>query len=295
MDYEEDDSLYHECVAEATVFNQPLYSRDLGDKRVSYHVVNARELIPHVASWIFNRLESAEHTNQIVKDLMAKDVSAAHLMGSIQIVRDGKNSFHVINGQHRISALRQIIKNDIDMKFDMPLMVEVYTMNNIDLEQIVEDKETSDTINSLMTLANTSKPFEPINDHTSYCRKLVAKLEKEYPDCIVRKTEGTVHKPRILARSLYEMFMKDMPSYIISVVDVNGMAKRIQTLNSKLVGCDVMEIFNRPRHRVSEDKIKRWEKALSKKFMLNIDGNYTPEKWMKIVTSSDYPEIIRQI
>lgn len=98
------------------VFAKPLSIQTWGkDTQVSYHFLSIRDVAPHLSFWCFNRKMDDDHKNTIKTDLLANE--NPHLMGSIQIVRDKSMKCRVLNGQHRLAAIQEIIKDDFNMEF----------------------------------------------------------------------------------------------------------------------------------------------------------------------------------
>lgn len=119
------DDMYDDEDIICDVFKHPVATEQWGQIRVSHYFANTREIIPYMDIWKFNRKVNEEHKNKIKTALLSQ--TTPHLMGTIQVVRDRSGRCRVLNGQHRLIAAREVISEDIDMKFQMKMMITIYT------------------------------------------------------------------------------------------------------------------------------------------------------------------------
>ena len=151
------------------IFNKPLAFQQWGtDTVVSYHFLSVRDVAPHLSSWCFNRKLDSSHKDGIKVAL--SNVESPHLMGAIQVIRDRNMKTRILNGQHRIKAIQELIMEDLEMHFQMRIMFEVY---DIDIDDI-DDLDSSHTlIEKMFKIANNSLNMAPEQDHDLYCKRLV--------------------------------------------------------------------------------------------------------------------------
>ena len=153
------------------VFQKPLCVQQWGENIVvSYYFLSIRDVAPHLSSWCFNRKMADQHKNNIKKDLLSQ--ANPHLLGSIQVIRDKKLNCRIINGQHRLSVIQEIIKEDIDFNFQMNLMFEVYDCNIEDIDDL-SDVEMHKNIEAIFKIANNSLNMKPEQDHDILCKHIV--------------------------------------------------------------------------------------------------------------------------
>lgn len=259
------------------LFQEPLHSHPWNTCTVSYHCVKARSVAAYLSSWCFNRRMSESHMSDIKNDLVTQ--RAPHLMGAIQLVRDQSKNVRVINGQHRLKAIEEIMRSDLDMSFDMPLFFEIYDVPIVSIEDIESDTRI---VEDLFRRANNSLNYTPEDDHELFCRKVVKAMQQDptLQKGIVDKTNGRVLRPRILAKDLYELVKEHMPRDHGSLNDVIQSIKRINVDISMMPN---VRLFG--RHTPADTKIKQRTKATEIGFFLNLDSKYTPDVWLASLAS----------
>lgn len=235
---------------------------------VDYYSVKIREVIPYLSSWSFNRQVNESHKDTIKNDLILQQ--NPHLMGTIKIARDNERNCRVIDGQHRLIALREFINDDIDMKYNFEILFEVYTLNIEDINN--PTSEEFDELEKLFCIANKSLNFEAKDNPDKFCREVTTSLSKTY-DSI--KNSDRVYRPSISQKYLYECLKNYLPKkYYESKVDeiVNLIKKKNNEL-SLILPANLFKNFEKSR--------KHYEKAKEKGFYLNLaDSYYEPEKWI---------------
>lgn len=88
-----------------------LYSN--GNK--SLFSTDARSFVRKVKTWVFNRSLNEEHVKALKKEILKSETP--DLMGTFKLVVSN-NNLRIIDGQHRLVALSEIIESD-DRKFNM--------------------------------------------------------------------------------------------------------------------------------------------------------------------------------
>lgn len=258
-------------------FNKPIAIQKWGDDVVvSYHFLSIRDVAQYLSSWCFNRKLEEAHKDAIKAELFKND--NPHLMGTVQLVRDKKLNCRILNGQHRIKAIQEIIKEDIDMKFQMNVMFEVYDVNIEDIDDLGSSHQLVET---MFKIANNSLNIKPEQDHDLLCKKIVVAMMNDnvLKKGIVDKTNGTVHKPRILAKHLFESFKSFLqPNITLSVPEI---LIRIKQINVDISTMPFVKLFG--RQTPAQQKIKQFEKAKEIGFFLNLNGKMSPDVWMDMI------------
>lgn len=264
---------------EAHVFGTPLAVQTWGEFCATYHFKSVRDVAPYLSSWCFNRTLNAEHKDKIKHELLR--MGTPHLMGTIQVVRDKKGNCRVVNGQHRIKAVEEIIRDDINMNFHMHMMFEVYDIPIDDLDNIEEAHH--DDIEKIFLTANASLLFRAEEDHELFCKHLVKAMMQDplLKKGLVDKTTGTVHRPRILVKDLYEQFKARLPHD--HGMTVEAMIARIKQINVQLSTMPNLKLFGRTHP--AESKLRQRERAKEIGFYLNLNGRYPPEIWILMIPS----------
>lgn len=259
------------------IFNKPLEVQQWGENMiVSYHFKSIRDVGAYLSTWCFNRKLDKDHKNKIKKALLASP--HPHLLGTIQLIRDKQKKCKVINGQHRIASIQEIIDEDIDMKFDMKVMFEVYDINIDDLDDI----DNNSTIEDIFKIANNSLNFKPIDDHDILCQQIVIHMLKDdtLKKGIVDKAEGRVNKPRISTKELYEQFKEHLKSSNLTLT-IPEIIIKIKKINLEISKVEHLKLFG--RNNPSEKKLRQLAKARELGFYLNMECKMSIDKSIGII------------
>jgi hypothetical protein len=228
-------------------------------------ICDARELVENVETWAFNRKLNIEHVDNIYNDL--KDMKIPHFMGSIKILSDSKGHFRLVDGQHRLQSIRKMLDNDIEHKWNMDILVEIYS---------VDDLNGQDAINFYQKAnknLNVTIEDQPEINIMSIINGICA--EPLFKCCIVDKDK--VNRPRISKKNLYEQFKKYYtPSSILTIEEI---VDKVKHINTQISMKNNILLFG------SEDnaKIIQKERAKKIKFYLNMDCDYDPSVWIPYI------------
>jgi hypothetical protein len=248
------------------IFINPIESQH----HISYYFIECRKIGRYLSSWCFNRKIDIEHKEKIKKDL--KNQKNYHLMGTIQLIRDLKKQIRVVNGQHRLKAIEEILIDDIDNKFTMKIMFELYDLSIIDLCD-PSDKE-QELIEEVFETANKSLAMKFDNNHHDiFCKEIMKKLCK---DNVLKNgivdTDGKVYKSRISKKEFFEKIKEYLNCNL--GLSSDQIIIRMKQINSQIKMMDNITLFGR-------DKPSQGF-AHEHGFYLNIDDYYAcPEKWLK--------------
>lgn len=259
----------------ATLFKTPLFTF-VWEKgcTISLYVENVRTVAPYLNIWSYNRKLNKEHKDKIKEALVDRH---PYFLGSIQVVRDRSNNMRVINGQHRLKAIEEKIIVDIDMEFNMDIIFEVIDIPLEDMDNIEED---TSVIDELFKKANISLNMVPEDDKDIFCKKLVNAMVEDnlLKKGIKDKTTGSVYRPRIVKKDLYEAFKEYIPDDHLTI---ENCIKRIKEINNGISRMSDKDLFG--RINPSESKLKQRERAIKIGFYLNIDSTMKPETWIKLL------------
>lgn len=253
-------------------FTDPIATQKWNDHTVSYYFKSIRDVAPYLSTWRFNRKINEDHKNTLKAALIA--TPHPHLMGTIQVMRDKKGNCRVMNGQHRIVATLEILEADINMEFNMNIMFEVYDTSINDLNDYADHEDAE----QLFKIANTSLALEPEDEHDVFCRKLVNAMgqDKVLSKGLVDKTVGTVHRPRIVTKTMFELFKQHLPSN--HGMEISDIINKMKQINVQFSLMPNVELFG--RHQPADAKQKQRAKAHQIGFFLNLDCKYTPADWI---------------
>lgn len=234
------------------------------------YVCDARTLFRLVDNWSFNRCVRNHHVQSIYKDL--KNMCHPHLLGSIKIVRNPEKEHRIIDGQHRLLAIRQILEEDEAMTWNMDVVVEMYDVDDIQYGNQVFD---------LYIKANKNMNMDPEDSLDMEIITIVNALcqDKILSAGIVDKQDGSVYRPRISKKDLYEQFKNHYkPS---EKMKTEHIVHKIKEINRKLGLMSHRNMFGeRSVQRVSHQK----KKADDLKFFLNMaESKYPPKIWIPFI------------
>lgn len=284
VDYEDDhSSVYEDAMTESDIgeiFSRPVATQKWKNRIVSYYHEDARHAVANITSWSFNRTLNLAHKDSIKKAIKKNSITP-HLMGTIQVVRDKKKQIRVINGQHRLKAIEEIFKDDVDMKYSFKIMFEVYDLEISDLEDVTEDQKDIDT---LFKTANHTLNFELKDDINILCRDIVRFAKK---DPILgagiddTKPDGKkVHRPKILMKDLYEVLKSGYPNGGWNM-DAHDIVTRIKEINNHISNMSNDQIFGVQTKTERNKVLSQLKRARDSNFFLNLKSKYTPDVWVK--------------
>lgn len=198
-------------------------------------------------------------------------------MGTIQLVRDTNKITRVINGQHRVKALQELIADDLDMTFDMTVMFEVYHVD-VDLEDF---EACQDCIESLFSIANNNLNVKVDDDRDIFCKKVTKAIMSDplFKKAFVDKSDGRVHKPKCLARDLYEALKAHLPATVVH--DSSHVIKRLKEINKNYQMMSITALFGRVSP--AANKMKHYRKAQEIGVFMNLDSKYPLNESIKLI------------
>lgn len=256
---------------EDEVCRMPFVSRTVfTDTLFELFVYDVRTLFPLVDNWSFNRSVRQHHVQSIYEDL--KGMRTPHLLGSIKVVRNPDGDHRIIDGQHRLLAIRKILEEDETMLWNMDVIVELYHVDNIDCGNEVFDLYMK--ANRNMNVTNEDALDVAIID-------IVHALSRDtiLSAGIVDKQDGSVYRPRISKKDLYEQFkLHYKPA---EHIPVDRVVVRVNEINRKLGLLSLRHLFG---ERCGDRAKVQRKKAEEYRFFLNMrDSKYPPPIWIPLI------------
>jgi hypothetical protein len=198
-------------------------------------------------------------------------------MSSIQVVRDKTKKCKIINGQHRLKAIEEILKSDVEMTFNMNVMFEVY---DIDIDDI-DDIDSNIEIEALFTTANNSLNFKPNDDQEIFCKKIIIAMSNDtvLSRGLIDKSTGRVNKPKISIKELFEAFKENFQNS--NKFTIEEIIAKIKKINNSILMMDYVTLYG--RKNPAENKLHQRVKAVVLGFFLNLNSKYTPDVWIKMI------------
>lgn len=227
-----------------------------------FHVHDA---ISKLDVWSFNRKLNQEHVDNIYYGLCKQ--KQPHLIGTFKVIKDASNEMKVIDGQHRLHALRQFVEAKPNVEFT--IFVEIYNVSCLN-DPVVFD---------LFKMANTNLNINVEDDLNVFVADLVNKLAEDpvLSKGIIDRNEGRVLRPRISKKELYEVLKTNLKiQHLNQPVDV--LVTKIKDMNYHISRMSYLQLFS--RREPCQKKINMKCNADRYSFYLNIEGNYSIEKWI---------------
>jgi hypothetical protein len=224
-----------------------------------------QDIISSLDVWSFNRELNQEHVDNIFTGLCCQQ--QPHLIGTFKVVRDEYNDMKVIDGQHRLQALKKF--GEIHKDKHISIFVEMYNVTTLN-DPVVFD---------LFKLANTNLNINVEDNLNVFVAELVNKLAEDQvlSKGIIDKNDGRVNRPRISKKELYEVLKKNLKIHHLNQ-PIDVLVKKIKDMNYHISRMSYLQLFS--RREPCQKKINMKCNAERYSFYLNIEGNYSIEKWI---------------
>jgi hypothetical protein len=248
-----------------TIFNQPIYD---GLTTLHVYATNARSILPLIDNWAFNRKLNEQHVNNIVNDL--KSQQTPHLMGTIKTIREPNTMMRIVDGQHRYTAVKRILEEDVNMVWNINLIVEEYTVDDISGDVAINIYKNANK--------NLNVRVEDLPDIR--VMEFVNLLAKKFPSGIIDKNVGGVRRPRITKKDLYNQCQNPaFIDYIVRAHSKDDVVHKVMRFNARLSTMSIKELFG--RDNPAKSKLIHYNKAREIGFYLNLDSKFTVLDWLK--------------
>lgn len=183
---------------------------------IEYYICSIRDLCNNIPIWAYNRKLNHEHIAQLEKDII-KD---KHFIGSVKIMKDNDDKYCIFDGQHRINAIKNIMKTN--SKFDMDVLVELYKVDNMNSNEAI----------LLFKRANNVKNVEFSDTPNELVCQIINKLILEYPGMIIDVANKRINRPRIDKQVLYQKLLEVITN-TANDTTANTVVENIIQINNK--------------------------------------------------------------
>ena len=184
------------------------------DENVRLYMSPVRSII-HVKEWAEQRPLNEEHIRNLVKSLSNKK----DIVGSFKIIIDIENRTRIIDGNHRVNALRRIMKKD--NLFNMNALIELRKVRSIDSEEAI----------ALFKDANNVLNVSPDDMPNVIAYNVVHKLIKEFSGMIRDCKDKRINRPYIDKKILYNKLKNLLQD---SEITESKLLRNIRKINSDL-------------------------------------------------------------
>jgi len=161
---------------------------------MQYGHMDIRDGLISARPWGGQRELNLEHVNNLVNGIL----KSGCIYGTIQLQQDLSGRIRVMDGQHRIAAIKKIfMRDDVPDDITYLVLIVVYQTDDID------STKSANYFNDI----NTNLTLSPFNISNIKVQKIVEKLVSKWPEFIVDVSEGsTVYRPRFNKKDITSIF-----------------------------------------------------------------------------------------
>ena len=184
------------------------------NKLFKIYQTSSREFVNNIKMWACQRDLNALH----VKNLEQSILDRGYLLGTFKVIRDKNLDIRLIDGQHRVAALQNIM--DTNAKFDCDSIIELYEVDSFENEESIK----------LFFDANNTLNINGTDTTNSNLQRVLQHFVNEYPGIFVDVKEGKrCNRPRINKR----IFVTKLKQLILEY-DQETIIKTISEYNKKM-------------------------------------------------------------
>ena len=237
-----EDEAQPECKGERYLLGE-IYYQD-GERIQSR--VSARLFVSNIQNFTFNRTLLPTH----VKSLAGKILERGRVLDTISLARDSDDNLRILNGQHRVAALKQLLSENPSQ--DYVLYLATYTVPRLN------SRETIDLFLSLNCNMNLAE-----NPVLGNIHQIVVRLQSKFPKAIIDHQptrDGRVprcHRPRVDTRRLKERLEVNLLNHFTGAIDADRFTDLILKKNANYGTRPILDLFGNRR----DTSQKRFKKA----------------------------------
>lgn len=252
--------------------NYHLYNKIDENENSCLYKIDFRTLISNIGHWSYNRPLKKEIINIFYENITKNNIS--WILSAIK--EKDKDNIYLIDGQHRLEAIKKIIQEDDGMKINKYVYVNIYYVDNID--------EDFDYINELFIKINSNTPLEKIDFPSSFTAKLIKEIIK---DPVLSKGISTnpkthsAHQPYIHKKTLNEIL--NISHSIIKDIDINIIINNLKFANNRLSIMSFDKIYFNA-NKTESDK-NNWNKAKEIGFFFGLKNCNLKYKLINIINN----------
>jgi hypothetical protein len=184
------------------------------NKLFKIYQTSSREFVNNIKMWACQRDLNTLH----VKNLAQSILDRGYLLGTFKVIRDKNFDIRLIDGQHRVAALQNIMNDNA--KFDCDSIIELYEVDSFENEESIK----------LFFDANNTLNINGKDTTNSNLQRVLHHFVNEYPGIIIDVKEGKrCNRPRINKR----IFVTKLKQLILDY-DEETIIKTITEYNKKM-------------------------------------------------------------
>lgn len=220
---------------------------------VKYYIADTKRFIPNVVPWQYNRPLNQEHVYEL-KELIIQNIT---MEGNIDVLECG-GELCVVNGQHRIEAMKSITEND--STFNSEITVYVHPVDSFE----------SDKANDIFNATNNIKNVEMRDRPQKKLQNICSKLKKNYPGIVTNNKSGKANLHRMDIKQFYNL-MQYNEYFMDEQNNEETLFNDIIKMNTEFSNMSFEQLFGTKRTKnISEKKKKVYDLAIKDNFYLGI-------------------------
>lgn len=244
------------------------------------------EVLVYSTSWCFNRKINNDKVQEIYDSLQ----SGYQIPFILHAVYDEKHAnpiakILILDGQHRVEAIRRYIANDIGGTCSYKVWICIYKINNAETSNTSSVVDIFKKINNNRMFSNDELPDTFIMDLiNTLCEVALFKKNKVIG---MNVNAHSCHSPCIHKKELNTLFNQHKDYIRSTDLSITELVKNILIINHKLSMKSFEQLYL-PKYRNSDIDKKKYQKAVSIKFFLNLkNSQFSPDVWIKHIHSPD--------
>ena len=261
--------------------NYHLYDKIDENENSSLYKIDFRTLIRNIGHWSYNRPLKKEIIDNLYKNIKNNNIS--WILSAVK-EKDNDN-IYLIDGQHRLEAIRKIIDEDNDRKINKYLYVNIYYVDNID--------EDFEYIKELFIKINSNTPLENFDFPSSFSAKLIREIIRDPVLSIGISTNPkthSAHQPMIHKKTLNEYL--NISYSIIKDIDINLIINNLKFANNRLSIMTFDKIYYNCNKADIEKNKNNWNKANELGFYLGLKDCNLKYKLINIINNIKNVQIL---
>ena len=207
---------------EQNFLNHMIFKNDY----VEFYKTDAQSFVNNIKIWSGQRDLNKDHINYLAQQLTKE----RYIMGTFTLVRDENETVVLVNGHHRVRALKKILR--LQPSFNCDIIIELYKTDRL------ESKRTLTLFKNSNTILNVKVEDMPNKYALSLLDKLTTRFDGIFRDKDIEENcnRPYLHK-RLLFSKLKQAFQKydlDEDSLFNAIIDINDKLRRKEYNQNKL-------------------------------------------------------------
>ena len=249
-----------------------------------------KELIQESKIWLYNRQLISAKVEELKKEMLDDTIpSSSTPILMIRVIYDEEiksnddypKCLHIIDGQHRVQAVRELFDNS-EINPEQEIFSECYFINNCETKNKNIATELFKKTNSNMPFNNEDIPDTRIQD---LIEKIIydERLNPNVQGIRIKNEQNTSHEPFIHKKELFHIFNKNRDSF--SNLSLDDIITNLKIISNKISIKEFKDIYKKKED--VDKKLKKYKKAKSIDFWLGLKSSekYSPEKWILYINN----------